>query len=161
MSAKRVAVELVVDTNVAVYAFVPEVKLEPQLRVLARACRTFLRQADAKGALLYVPPRFHSEIVSGFSTAVYTGLLTLTDATAALDRALTLINWRVRIPDYKRVLEFTYQTQRKNSGDMDYLEIACALGCQAVTVDRPFVRSAKQNIPNSPMVFITAYPWAK
>jgi predicted nucleic acid-binding protein len=152
----RATLSLVIDANVAVRAFTPEDVYSDQFKPEVRAARALLDECRERGIKLLVPPRFHSEIVTGIADLVVHDYLSKTQGRKALELLLSR-KWRVKTPEPLKVLELCYLTQRKDAGDMTYLAIALAESCQVVSADKPFVRTCKQHIPKSPVRELLEY----
>jgi predicted nucleic acid-binding protein len=163
-SAKSsIASKYVIDANIAIDAFVPEVLFTPTKdRRDYESSLAFLTRAVHHGAELIVPNLFFGEVANAISRyGVATGLISSEDGAALVQTIFSSVQWRTHLPDYDRVFAITKALQRKKTGDSEYLALAGTMSCAVITGDGNLERAVNQSKLGIRVIRVNDHPWAQ
>lgn len=159
MSAPRERT-FVLDTNVAIHAFLPDDLVPDNLRAVRDAGRRFIARAVEVAASLIVPHRFYSEAIAAMQPLIYQERLSVQEAKAVLASVFAL-RPRTRRPDWNDVVDITVAMGRSSTGDSEFVAVARAEHCEVVTSDRPFWDAVRQRKIPVPVVLVTDHRLAQ
>jgi predicted nucleic acid-binding protein len=150
-----------VDANVALYGFMDEAVLAPDVLETARGTARFLQRAELEGAVLHVPELFFSEVRNAvYRDGIAKGLFSFEDGLALVQTILTA-GWVRHTPNDARVYGLQRAMGRTNStGDAEFLAVAEALSCPLVTADGPLLSTVAQGGIAVTVLDVSTHPWA-
>lgn len=164
MTPPHIAKRYVVDTNVVVYAALPQAALakRPDLIVAATASRWFMSRAVHHGAGMHAPHLMFSEARNViYREGIAKGLFSEEDGLQIIISIQRDVGWTRHDPDDERTYAFQKMLQRTNStGDSEFLAVAEALGCELITADGVLERAAQQHKLVVSVILVTAHPWS-
>jgi predicted nucleic acid-binding protein len=161
MSQENIALNYVIDSDVAFYGSSDVSLFDTRLHGIASASVSFLARAAYHGAQLHVPSIFLSEVMQlVFENFVMTGAISLTDSKIVLNDILSP-TWDIHFAVHEDVLEFQDKLRRSNTSEAEYLAVAFDVQCIFVTASRELLSDVqKLQIPVS-IMHVTDHPWAQ
>jgi predicted nucleic acid-binding protein len=151
---------LVIDANVALYAFAPSGALDENLHFIAEAARHLLLHAVNEDAALFVPWLFFSEVTNTITRNVGSSRLTESEGEIMLESIMS-ITWTPLLPKWRDVFRITRDLQRNKSGDSEFVAVALDTGARLITTDDRLLKNAESRKLDYPITPVQAHAWSK